>query len=146
MYLYKKIICRMFPEIMKIEIKNNAGLRINEKSPVKIFMNRAKLKLQLELSSNLKSVNFPPAAVNYLYYPEAIRKIPSLRNSVQEACENIQERGVAPWLKPKEIFHLHMTREKNYSEALLGLLGLEVNLLVEEMKVEKYRHEVGIES
>lgn len=143
MYLYKKIMCRMFPEAMKVGIKDNGGLRVNEKSRLKKFVNSAKLKVHFKMAQTLKSAKFPTKGVNYLFYPEAIREIPSLQNSIREACENLQERGIVPWLNPKEILSLHLKREGEYSDALLVLLGLEVNLAVEDLQIHQKKNDIS---
>lgn len=127
-YLFKKIITRMYPERMGIRCKNNAGLPFDNKSKFNASVNLLKLKIRHELVKLRKDYNYPPIGVNYLHYPEAIRKQPSLHSSIREACEAIDKRKIVPWLSATALFQEHLERKRDNSDALLLLLGLEVNL------------------
>lgn len=127
-YLFKKIILKMFPKFMNIACKNNSGLPVSY-NQLQEFVNLIWLKLNHERCKLLKSMNFPPLNVNYLHYPEAIRNQKSLRKSIDEACENLDRRSIIPWISAKNVFKEHIDRTADHSQALLVLLGLEVNLL-----------------
>lgn len=130
--LFKKVITKMFPEALAIRCKNNHGLPLNNKSKLSKLQNKVKLKMHHEISKYKKDVNYPPIGVNYLHYAEAMRSLPSLKKSVETACESLDERNVAPWLNPSKIFKEHLDRKADHSEALLVILGLEVNLKADE--------------
>lgn len=127
-YLFKKILTKMYPNAMGIACKNNFGLPLTNYNKFDYLKNRIRLKMNFEISKAMKDVNFPPIGVNYLHFPEAIRKLPTLRKSVEVACDNLDERKIIPWIKASEIFKDHMERKNDHSQALLVLLGLEVNL------------------
>lgn len=141
--LFRTIICRMYPEIFNMPCKNNAGLSLGNKNILKSFLNHSKLKIRYELVKIFNSVHYPPVGVNYLHYKEAIKVLPSLNKSVTDACNSLEKRGVISWISPLEILESHLSGKEDYSQALLVLLGLEVNLRAEEkqpsLKVEENR-------
>ncbi len=127
-YLFKKILIRMYPDLMSRPCKNNLGLGLNKNNSFTKFLNHTKLKLKYEVSKSLNSVYFPPIGVNYLFYKEAIKVNPSIRESMVETCESLEKRKVVEWLSPNQILNEHLENRKDYSQSLLMLLGLEVNL------------------
>ena len=131
-YLFKKIIFRMYPELMSLGCKNNNGLGLGNENRLLNLMNRLKLKYRYELSQYMNNVNYPPLGANYLYYKAAINSIPSLKESLKEACNSLEDRNIIPWLSPVKILENHLAGKFDYSTPLLILLGLEVNMRVEE--------------
>ncbi|EHQ01397.1 hypothetical protein [Gillisia limnaea] len=129
-FLFKKIILNKNYDL-DIPCKNNLGLKLYNNNRIAHLLAKAKIKSRLELSRLLRNYHVPPLGINYLYYPEAIRQNLSLKNAVEEACVSLSNRNVVPWLSPKKIFSDHLKRKSDYSEALLILLGLEVNLRAE---------------
>lgn len=131
--LFRSIIFRMYPEIFNIPCKNNSGLSLNNKNKLRLLLNHSKLKIRYELVKLFKSVHYPPVGVNYLYYKEAFKVIPSLNKSIKDACISLEKREVIPWISPLDILATHLSGKEDYSQALLILLGLEVNLKAEEI-------------
>ena len=127
-YLFKKIILDLFPESMSIGCKANGGLALTNRSKVDIFLNTARLKIRNERSRLLRDIQFPPPGVNYMYYPEAIRQLPSLKKAVQDSCNDLDEKKVIPWISATKIFKEHSERKADHSSALLAILGLKINL------------------
>ncbi len=136
-YLFKQILLKMYPEIMNLPCKNNAGLGLGNTNRTSNFLNLTKLKIKHELTNVLQSIHYPPVGANYLDYKNAFNKLPSLKNSISEACENLENRGIAPWISPNIILKDHLLGKADHTQALLILLGLEVNLRAEEPTTKK---------
>lgn len=130
--LFRSIFSRMYPEMSKIPCKNNAGLSLGRNSKFRLLMNHSKLKARFELVKILNSVHYPPVGVNYLYYKEAIKVLPTFKKSLKDACGSLEDRGIVSWISPLSILETHLAGKEDYSQALLVLLGLEVNLRAEE--------------
>ena len=127
-YLFKKIILDLFPDTMSIGIKANLGLTLNNRSKIDYVLNRVKIKFQNKRSDLLRDLKFPPPVVNYMYNPEAIRKVPSLKKAVEDSCKDLEDKKIIPWISPTKIYTEHIERKVDHSMALLALLGLNVNL------------------
>lgn len=127
-YLYKKIMLKMYPDWMSKSCKNNHGLGLGEDSWLLSKANQTKLKIRFEFTRRMKSIKYPPAGINYLYYEQAIKKIPSLRSAIEESCESLEKNQTVPWISPLSIFRDHLKGKSDHSQALLILLGLESNL------------------
>ncbi|MGM0933367.1 MAG: hypothetical protein ACQEWD_07980 [Bacteroidota bacterium] len=126
--LFHKILLTMYPDIMNLPTKNKAGLGLGNKSKIDYCFNFTKLKIRFELNRVIQSVSYPPIGVNYLDFKNAIKKLPSLRTTVSEACKNLEKRNVVHWLSPNEIFQDHLKGKKDNSKILLIFVGLELNL------------------
>ncbi len=136
-YLFKQILLKMYPEIMNLPCKNNAGLGLGNTNSTSNFLNLTKLKIRHEMTNVLQSIYYPPVGTNYVDYKNAIKKLPSFKNSISEACKNLENRKIVPWISPNNILKDHLAGRANHTQALLILLGMEVNLRADELTTRK---------
>ncbi len=138
--LYEKILLEKYPEIMKFPTKNYNGLGLGSHSYSKTIFNFIKLKVNYERNRIFPSLQNPPKGINYIYYKEAFKELPSLRNSIEVACISLEENNIIDWFSPRKILSDHLNNKNDYSQALLILLGLYVNLKAESIQPYISKH------
>lgn len=77
-------------------------------------LNHTRLKLRYELAKLLNSVLYPLVGANYLHYKEAIKVLPSLKNSVLEAWDSLEKRGVISLLFSLKILESHLSGKEEH--------------------------------
>lgn len=138
--LYEKILLEKYPEFMKLPTKNYNGLGLGSHPYSKTILNLLKLKIKYERNRIFPSLQNPPVGVNYIHYKEAFKKLPSLRKSIEVACVSLEENNIIDWFSPRKILSDHLNNKNDYSQALLILLGLYVNLKAESIQPYISKH------
>ena len=125
--LYKKILCRAYPELFSLPTKNNLGLPIT--STRRQYRARwLKLKAQSGFRKFFPISSSPPPLTNYIDFNEGIRKRRDLREIIYENLQDLKKRKLMDMIKIDTIWQEHQYRKENHAAALTLLMSLEIIL------------------
>jgi hypothetical protein len=131
--LYLEFLHLKFPYLAQFPSKATWGVRPNRKIMQKIF--RYNCAIRYRLDKALKNSNVRCKCTdNYVNFDEAFRSRADFKKIALIAIEYLEVNKVTPWLNLRLIYRDHCARKYNYSNALLVLIGLALNLHNESQK------------
>jgi hypothetical protein len=128
--LYKEIIKRLDPTLYSLPVKQNYGLPTRTPKSL-VYVKRAWVAAKRRMSQYRRVDHlYVDPLLNYIDLNSAITLRPDVAQTVSESMERLSDSNIVPWLKPKELLRDHQSGRRQYGDALLLLMGLEVNVTV----------------
>lgn len=120
-YLYKKILVNTFTKEFSYKTKTNYGLPLGVSRKI-IFTKRVinKILRMTKLSSE--------KGINYLDFDDKIRTKKDLREIMSKNIRDLNSRNIIDWIDIEEILNNHLSKKRNYADALIVLASLEIHL------------------
>ncbi|MDD5362988.1 MAG: asparagine synthase-related protein [Ignavibacteria bacterium] len=125
-YIFKKILYRLSPRLFSMPTKTNLGLPLNS-SANRLLIRRIIRKAKNIFNSRIFTL-FPDKGINYIYFADAIRNRSDINKLIHSSVMDLSERNIVDWIDIKSIWNKHISKNKNYSEALILLASLEIHL------------------
>lgn len=127
--LYRAMIRHRFPKLANVPDKQYVGARSRAGS----VMAKLDIKSRIVLNEVVPSVfSRPGRDFNYINFASAFREREDYMDAICRAVGYLQEKNTVSWLDLDSILKRHQAHEGDFSQALLLILGLALNLKAEE--------------
>ena len=133
--LYKRILARAFPELMRLPEKESQGLPACA-SPRRIARRRtlSRVPSRIMRKAGIRRTRIDRRA-NYIDFNHALRARDDVQALTRDALTSLKRRGVIDWLDLEGLWQKHLDRRANIADALMLLTALDLYLEVEEQGV-----------
>ncbi len=129
--LYLDFLNAKFPRLWNIASKDYYGAR-NDQGPLHFLMKKkyhGKILLNRKFPHRFSA---PKEMVNYLDYDKAFRKRDDYQEILSRAFSFLEARNLIEGFHPAPLIDQHMNYTRNHSRLFLVLIGLALNLQIEE--------------
>lgn len=131
---YREIAACSSPQLFALPTKNDLGLRRGAARVAGLLV-RARHKLAREFSTRFPRLSrYQNPFLNYVDLEREFRGERPLARLAEPLLARLAARQAVPWLDPLELLTRHRARRANLGEHLQLLLGLELNLALEERR------------
>lgn len=119
--LYKEMLLSLYPELFSKPTATNSGLSLRANKTM-ILLNQVFQKLKSVVG--VKSYH----RTNYFDFGKRIENDHQFFNLIRSNINDLAERNIIDWIDILGLFKRHMEGKKDYSDALIVLVSLEIHL------------------
>jgi asparagine synthetase B (glutamine-hydrolysing) len=129
MYLYKKILIKLWPELFKLPTETYSGLPLTAGKHRVIFRQLVEASMS-RMKQYIPWLPWPSdRGINYVDFASAIRTRSDFQSVVRSCITNLEQRGVVDWIDINSLWRTHQSGERDLAYPLLLLTALELNLI-----------------
>ena len=120
--LYQDMLFEKYPSLFSLPTKAYMGLGLRP-NKFKIFSKKIKHRIRSKINIDYQNPN-----INYLDFNYEIKYNKQLREILISQTRDLKNRKIVDWIDIDKLWRKHIKKEKNYSDALITLASLEINL------------------
>jgi hypothetical protein len=127
-YLYKKMLCKLLPDLFSFPLEGSYGLPLRTASAA-VQSKRYYVKLRQKLYRRWpKQFKYTSPMTNYMDFDLAFREKNDIKNIARDCLDGLTKRKIVEWIDLERIWTIHQDKKANQSAAILLLMSLEIHL------------------